>query len=144
MGYVYSPSKKGFFNDDLEDVYRKSGAWPGFFVRVADADYKALIEGQANGKRIIAGPRCYPVLADYPPPSQEELIVLAEEKRQALKNEAMQSVSVLQLKLLSGRKLNATETKKLNLTLDYIDELDAINTEAAPDILWPEVPLNVA
>ncbi|RDT13519.1 tail fiber assembly protein, partial [Enterobacter roggenkampii] len=55
-------------------------------------------------------------------------------------DEAMQSISVIQLKLQAGRKLTTAETEKLNNTLDYIDEVTATDISTAPDITWPEKP----
>ncbi|EFO4691568.1 tail fiber assembly protein, partial [Shigella dysenteriae] len=47
----------------------------------------------------------------------------AKQQRQALIDEAMRSISVIQLKLQAGRKLTETEIAKLNATLDYIEVL---------------------
>lgn len=59
---------------------------------------------------------------------------------QQLVDAAMQSISVIQLKLQSGRTLTDAETTKLNAVLDYIDAVNAVDTSTAPDITWPEKP----
>ncbi|EFH1528567.1 tail fiber assembly protein, partial [Escherichia coli] len=51
-----------------------------------------------------------------------------------------QSISVIQLKLRAGRKLTPDETINLNLTLDYIEAVEATDTSTAPDINWPAIP----
>ncbi len=138
MGFVYRAKTGGFYNDAFEDAYRKAGTWPGFYVRVADDDYLALMEGQAKGKIIVPDKRCYPVLQDRPAPSFEELIAQAEEKRNMLTDAALQSVAVIQLKQMSGRKLTAEETARLNNVLDYIEVLEAIDPKNPP-ASWPEL-----
>ena len=50
---------------------------------------------------------------------------------------AMASISLIQLKLQTGRKLTQTENTRLNAVLDYIDAVTATDTSTAPDINWP-------
>ncbi|MFM2530836.1 tail fiber assembly protein, partial [Escherichia coli] len=64
----------------------------------------------------------------------------AENKRQQLINDAMQSISFIQLKLQAGRKLTQAETTRLNAVLDYIDAVTATDTGTVPGIIWPEFP----
>ncbi|MBJ9021168.1 tail fiber assembly protein, partial [Citrobacter farmeri] len=73
---------------------------------------------------------------------QADAIAEAELQRQQLISAAMQSISVIQLKLQAGRALSDAEKNKLNATLDYIDAVTATDTATAPDISWP-VPLEV-
>jgi hypothetical protein len=56
---------------------------------------------------------------------------------QQLVDAAMQSVSVIQLKLQAGRTLTDTEKTKLNNVLDYIDAVNAVDKSTAPDVNWP-------
>ncbi|WP_437598815.1 tail fiber assembly protein [Escherichia coli] len=67
-------------------------------------------------------------------------VEIAESKQQQLINDAMQSISFIQLKLQAGRKLTDVESMKLNTVLDYIDAVTAIDTETAPNISWPVPP----
>ena len=139
MGYVYRASTGGFYCDELEGEYRKAGTWPGFFVRVSDEDYRNLMEGVSQGKIIVPNKQCYPVLQERPAPSRDELIAEAEEKRRELIESALQSISVIQLKQMNGRSLTEKEVTRLNDVLDYIEALEATETDAAPDIHWPEL-----
>ena len=139
MGYVYRASTGGFYCDELEAVYRKAGTWPGFFVRVSDEDYRNLMEGLSQGKMIVPNKQCYPVLQERPAPSRDELIAEAEEKRRELIESALQSISVIQLKQMNGRSLTDKEVTRLNDVLDYIEALEVTETDAAPDIHWPEL-----
>lgn len=139
MGYVYRASTGGFYCDELEAEYRKAGTWPGFFVRVSDEDYHNLMEGVSQGKIIVPNKQCHPVLQERPAPTRDELIAEAEEKRRALIESALQSVSVIQLKQMNGRSLTDKEVARLNDVLDYIDAIEATDTQTAPDIHWPEL-----
>lgn len=130
-------------------IYFKDGAFyldqfnesiPENAMEITQEDYDALFEGQANGQMIATGSDGKPVLQDKPLPSHDVLVSLAEQNRQSLIDSAMQSVSVLQLKLQAGRKLTADETSKLNAVLDYIDAVNAVDTSTAPDISWPAKP----
>lgn len=67
-------------------------------------------------------------------------IAEAESTQSALLNTATQSIVVWQTKLLRGRQLTEAEASALDLWLDYIDQLEALNTSLAPNISWPEVP----
>ncbi len=67
-------------------------------------------------------------------------IAEAENMQSALLNTATQAIAVWQTKLLRGRQLTEDEASALDLWLDYIDRLETINIELAPDISWPETP----
>ncbi|HBT4315728.1 TPA: tail fiber assembly protein [Klebsiella aerogenes] len=68
---------------------------------------------------------------------KQDEIASAEQRRQQLIDSAMQSVSIIQLKLQAGRTLTDAEAKKLNTVLDYIDAVNEVDTSAAPGISWP-------
>ncbi|MGT2397275.1 tail fiber assembly protein [Enterobacter roggenkampii] len=139
MGYVFRPKTGAFYSDLLEADYRAAGTWPGFFVRVTDEDYRNLMDGLAQGKIIVPNKQCYPVLQEPPAPTRDELIAEAEEKRLELIESALQSISVIQLKQMNGRSLTEKEVTRLNDVLDYIEVLEATETDAAPNIHWPEL-----
>ncbi|MEX1760377.1 tail fiber assembly protein [Escherichia coli] len=67
-------------------------------------------------------------------------VSVAEQEKQTRLTAAQQSISLLQTKLLLGRKLTDAETTRLNSWLDYIDAVTAINASSAPDINWPKLP----
>lgn len=66
----------------------------------------------------------------------------AENQQQALITRAKESVSLLQLKLLAGRKLSEEELSRLNAVLDFIDVMTAIDPKNPPDE-WPSFPEGV-
>jgi hypothetical protein len=65
--YYYSKTTRGFYNKEVN-----GDAIPKDAVEVQDADYSALMTGQASGKVIQPNQSGYPVLADPPEPSVEE------------------------------------------------------------------------
>lgn len=67
-------------------------------------------------------------------------IAAAEAQRQQLLVVAQQSITVWQTKLLMGRKLTENESNKLNIWMDYIDALEAVDVSTAPSIEWPAIP----
>ena len=64
----------------------------------------------------------------------------AEAQRPSLIGAAMDSISLIQLKLQAGRNLTQAEITSLNAVLDYIDAVEATDTSTAPDIEWPLPP----
>ncbi|MGS4449957.1 tail fiber assembly protein [Enterobacter roggenkampii] len=124
------------------DSYQCAGTWPADGIEISDED-ASLFNGskEPSGKMVsmVDGLLCW---VDRPAPvlTKEQLVAAAEAKRQSLIDQAMQSISVIQLKLQAGRKLTVAETEKLNSTLDYIDAVTATDVSTAPDITWPEHP----
>lgn len=67
---------------------------------------------------------------------------MADEEKQRLINAANDFMNSKQWpgKAVLGR-LNDDELKKYNEWLDYLDALNVVDVEAAPDIAWPSEPL---
>ncbi|HAU5698704.1 TPA: tail fiber assembly protein, partial [Citrobacter freundii] len=65
----------------------------------------------------------------------------AENKKRLLINEATEYINSKQWpgKAAIGR-LKGDELVQYNLWLDYLDELEAVDTSSAPDINWPVPP----
>lgn len=64
---------------------------------------------------------------------------IAEQERQYRLNVATDAISIWQTKLLLGR-LSDSDKVKLNSWLDYIDSLNEIDMETAPEVSWPDIP----
>ncbi|EJD6097091.1 tail fiber assembly protein [Citrobacter freundii] len=73
--------------------------------------------------------------------AKESTISAAENKKRLLINEATEYVNSKQWpgKAAIGR-LKGDELTQYNLWLDYLDELEAVDTSSAPDINWPVPP----
>ncbi|EHP7413747.1 tail fiber assembly protein [Salmonella enterica] len=78
-----------------------------------------------------------------PERQHEDLVAEAEQIKQSLIDSALASIDLIQLKLRAGRKLTPEETTRLNAVLDYTDAVTAVDTDAAPNIDWPEFPTTV-
>ncbi|MEM8074242.1 tail fiber assembly protein [Morganella morganii subsp. sibonii] len=75
-----------------------------------------------------------------PPPTKEQLIEQAEVQKQFLITEVSTETEMLRLKL-SLKRIKPDEEARLNAWLDYLDELEAVETSTAPDISWPVKPV---
>lgn len=140
MVIFYSASKNGFYPDFMKSEYQQAGSWPDDLKEISDRWFNYLLGKQTEGKVIVPDEYGLPVLQKCPAPSHDALVLEAKEKRQELIDSAIQSIAVIQLKQMNGRSLTAKELTRLNDVLDYIEALEAIATETAPDIVWPEVP----
>ena len=67
-------------------------------------------------------------------------IAAAEAQQQQSLVVAQQRITVWQTKLLTGRKLTENESNQLNIWMDYIDALEAVDVSTAPSIEWPAIP----
>jgi len=140
-GFFYSATTNGAYPQSDIEIFKATGTWPDDAVLMsAEVFSEFFSELPPAGKIRVAGPDGLPAWADTPKPSIEELINQAEQQKQRRIDDAMQSISVIQLKLQAGRKLTGEETLRLNQTLDYIDEVEATDIATAPDIIWPHTP----
>lgn len=140
MNYIYCAINNSFYPSSMKEDYQRAGTWPDNAVEVDDNIYLEFTAKPPEGKKRIAGEDKLPVWRDLTPLTREEMIKAAEQKQQQLVDYAMQSVSIIQLKLQAGRMLMDSERAKLNAILDYIDAVTAANTNHAPDIDWPAFP----
>ncbi|HAT3689742.1 tail fiber assembly protein [Citrobacter freundii] len=138
MKYVWSAINNAFFEKDQLERFISAGWLLNDIVDVGDELFNEFVNPPTGKVRVAK--KGFPAWADIPQPSQEELIAYAEQQKQQRIDEALQSVSVIQLKLQAGRKLTGEEALRLNQTLDYIDEVEATDTSTAPDISWPVRP----
>ena len=66
---LYSPTARGFYHPEIHGA-----AIPPDAVQVTDAEYLALIAGQAAGQIITTGEDGRPALADPPEPTEAEAL----------------------------------------------------------------------
>ena len=129
--YQYSAETNGFYLTGFHTEI------PTDAVNVTEDKWRELMAGQAGGKIISSDVDGYPVLIDRPAPTHEQYVAAAEQEKQNRIDEALQSISVISLKLRAGRALTDAEQFRLDSTLDYIDAVTATDTDTAPDINWP-------
>jgi hypothetical protein len=68
----YSKTTGGFYDSAIH-----GDSIPVDSVEISAEQHAALIEGQSQGKRIVADENGFPVLADPPPPTEAELVAEA-------------------------------------------------------------------
>lgn len=135
--YHFSAVNGGFYPASLRANYENAGTWPEDALPISDKWYQYLINGQLTGKVITSNEYGQPILTkveiNYP--------AIAKDQKERLISDAMQSVSVIQLKLQAGRTLSDVESEKLNTVLDYIDDVESIPIESVTgQVDWPLVP----
>lgn len=74
----YSKQTGGFYSREIHGYVIPSDA-----VEITTSEHAALLEGQSQGKRIQAHETGYPILADPPAPTEEELQVIRNQEARA-------------------------------------------------------------
>lgn len=74
----YSKSTGGFYDRAIH-----GDAIPTDAVEIASEEHAALLEGQSQGKRIVADADGFPILVDPPPPTDAELASAIRAERNA-------------------------------------------------------------
>ncbi|UAN39863.1 MULTISPECIES: tail fiber assembly protein [unclassified Enterobacter] len=138
--YFYSAKKNAFYPVSLEDAYRAANSWPEDGVEVDDSVYLEYSATPPEGKVRVAKDGV-PSWADIPPPTHEELVASANAEKQKRIDQANDYMNSKQWpgKAAMGR-LKDSEKEQYNAWLDYLDELEAVDTSTAPDIKWPDKP----
>ena len=136
----FSPSLSCFIPSEWKnDGTYNDNNWPSDAVLATAEEITTYWKVNAPDGKVLGSINGRPSWVDLPLPTKEEAISAAENKKEQLIMDAMQSVSFIQLKVQAGRKLTESEDKKLNITIDYIDALSSLNTNNAPDIDWPAI-----
>ncbi|MDU1195364.1 tail fiber assembly protein [Kluyvera ascorbata] len=140
MEIIFSPSQNKFFPVVLKPNYEKAGVWQVDGVDVAYEVYLEFIANPPEGKvrGVVDG---MPAWVDKPAPTHEQLVDQAAAKQKRLITEANEFIGLKQWagKASLGR-LSDDERAQYNTWLDYLDELEAVKPEDAPDIIWPTPP----
>ncbi|MBO3274125.1 tail fiber assembly protein [Pseudomonas schmalbachii] len=131
----YSAKERGFFDPAIHDPL------PVDAIEVSDEEWQALLIGNSTGKQITPDANGYPVLTDPPPPTPEQVKVMAEAKRQQLLVEASMHVAPLQDAVDLG-EASPEEVIALQEWKRYRIALNRLPTSAGwPDnIEWPTPP----
>ena len=139
--YLYDAKTNAFYPLSLKADYEKSNTWPESGVEVGNEIFMEFVRFNP-GKIRVPGTGGIPVWVDKPKPTKDELIASAEREKQRLIDAANLFMNNRQWpgKAVMGR-LKGDELAQYNLWLDYLDELEAVDTSTAPDITWPERPV---
>lgn len=129
----YSPSTNAFYDTSINLVI------PDDAVKITDKKWADLLAGQAKGMLISCGADMLPCLTEQPPPTAEELISQAEDKRSRLRAEADAAIQPLQDASDLGIATD-DEAGQLVAWKKYRVLLMRINTKDTEEINWPEQP----
>lgn len=134
MAKFYSAATGGFYSSEIHgsDI-------PADVVSITDDTWQKLCDGQAIGKVITLTAAGKPRLSDPPAPTEQELIVQAEDKKNGLRAKADYIIQPLQ----DAADLDiATESEKALLSQwkTYRVQLNRVDTSAQSDIIWPQNP----
>lgn len=135
MAKFYSAATGGFYSSEIH-----GSDMPADVVSITDEAWQNLCDGQANGKVITATATGKPRLSDPPAPTEQELIVQAEDKKNGLRADADYVIQPLQ----DAVELDiATESEKTLLSewKTYRVQLNRVDTSAPSDIIWPQKPV---
>ncbi|QYH18286.1 tail fiber assembly protein [Enterobacter sp. DNB-S2] len=141
MNYAYSPSKNAFYYFGWKNEYDAAGTWPTDAIEVADDIHEKYSADPPKGKLLIAGTDGMPAWGETPPLTHDEIVAQAEAERINRIGVANDFMNGKQWpgKAAIGR-LKGDELTQYNLWLDYLDELEAVDTSSAPNIVWPISP----
>ena len=134
----FSASEVGYFIGSWRDngMYTEEN-WPDDAVLMTPEEMEEYYGKGSPPGMMLGSKDGRPAWVELP---HEMQVNIAAFKKQSLMDAANQKISVWQTKLLMGRKLTETEMGQLNLWMDYIDVLDAIDPSDAPEIEWPVEP----
>ncbi|MGU3487247.1 tail fiber assembly protein [Enterobacter bugandensis] len=139
--YIYSAKNNAFYPVDMKDDYVTAGSWPDDGKPVSQDCFLEFTSASYSDKYRIAGEDGFPEWKAVPAPTREQLIAMADAEKARLIDFANTSINAKQWpgKAAIGR-LKGDELAQYNLWLDYLDELQVVDTSLAPDINWPESP----
>lgn len=117
---------------DMIEVDNPDCLIPSGAVEISAEEHAALLEGQASGKRIVAGADGLPELADQPTPSIDDLAVSARAKRDYL----LSTCDWVVIKSQEAGTAVPDDWRAYRQTLRDITEQPGFPSE----IVWPAVP----
>lgn len=140
--YFFSAKTLLFYPQNMIDEYKASGAWPNDAIEISENIYKEFLT-PPTGKMRSARSDGTPCWIDIPPPTHEELIILAEQKKNRLFAEANVVIAPLQ----DAHDLDVATDNEQDLLLawkEYRVLLNRVDTSTAPSIEWPTPPVDEA
>lgn len=141
MEMVYSALNNSFFAKNDVEKYEEAG-WK--LADVVDVTYDAYLEfiedRTLQGKVRIAGDDGLPAWGDIPPPTQDELVVAAEQVRQQLLAQADATMLDWRTELMLG-EISDANREKLSAWLAYKNDVKSVDVTTDPEhVSWPVPP----
>lgn len=132
--FYFASSTGGFYQSAVHRVMPKDA------LEISEKTYLALLGGQSDGSEIVPDDKGLPVLAGPQGPSAAEMIAAAEAEKLRLL-----SVAALRIAPLQDAADLKTQIQGEQAALDkwkgYRVQVNRVDTAAAPDIVWPDLPV---
>ncbi|UVS97553.1 tail fiber assembly protein [Burkholderia glumae] len=107
-------------------------------IEITDEQWKMLLDGESQGKRMALDESGSPILVDPPPPTAEQIIVGNTTIRDALLERASVALTPLQAAILLGEATD-DETRQARAWITYTRAVKGVDlTQREP--VWPEQP----
>lgn len=138
--YYFSAKELSFYPESLKEDYIKAGSWPNDLIEVEVGVFLEFTAQPPQGKVRGSNKNGMPAWKSSPASTKEELISIANAKKEAERTIADKSILPLQdavdLEMATDEELsNLNDWKKYRVLLNRID------TSTAPEINWPQRPL---
>ncbi|WP_053140619.1 tail fiber assembly protein [Erwinia billingiae] len=137
--YYYSATTNSFYAAGLYEDYVTAESWPADAREVSDQVFSTFSAPSVNGMVRSCNADGEPCWIEPPALTQAEEVAEAEVKRNALLSHAQEIILNWQSELTLGI-ISDEDKDSLILWLNYIKQIQALDTSHAPDIIWPDVP----
>lgn len=137
--YYYSATTNSFYAAGLYEDYVAAESWPADAREVSDLVFSTFSAPSDNGMVRSCNADGEPCWIERPALTQAEEVAEAEVKRNALLNQAQETILNWQSELTLGI-ISDEDKELLILWLNYIKQLQALDISHAPDIIWPDEP----
>lgn len=138
-GVFFSPKNTSFYPAAWKDDGTYTDlTWPTDAIRLTDEEQKTYWKVTPPEGKIIGVNGGRPAWVDLPPPSKEQIVMEATEKKSQLKSAADSEIDWRQDAVDVG-DAREKETLELAAWKKYRIALMRIDTSKAPNITWPNV-----
>lgn len=137
--YYFSAKELSFYPESLKVDYIKAGSWPDDLIEVNISTFLEFTSQPPEGKVRGSDERGLPVWQSSPNLTKDELISIANAKKEAERDIADKNILPLQdaveLEMATDEEVSLLKEWKIYRVL-----LNRIDTSTAPDIDWPLRP----
>lgn len=138
--FLYSATTNLFYPTAVIHLYKNAGTLPDDAIEISDTDASKFMGDAPVGKVRCAGPNGSPTWNNTPPPTHEEQVAIAEQKRQELLIKANTVTADWRTELALGI-ISDDDKSKLTAWMQYIKAVKVVDTSVAPNIAWPDKPV---
>ncbi|EPQ3343327.1 TPA: tail fiber assembly protein [Citrobacter freundii] len=136
MEFGYSKTTNAFYDMSRKDLFIEAGTWPGDVVEVEQNIADEFMQTPPSGKLRVSGDDGLPTWGDIPPPTYEQMEVVAGQQKTVLRGVADAEISWRQDAVDAGIATEE-ETAALSEWKKYRVLLMRVDT-AKP--VWPTPP----